>query len=186
MPSVTLVDIALSDREGGDMDVNETIVQAWLETKDYLVRRRLRYDLSAGSWSSVSDVDLLAYSPKKDERLAVLITAWMTQRISPSHLKPGGIISKKLSNFLSPQADKAIRAELNPPAGKNYERWFVVGKVSPAAEAAIVSGFPGIKVITFDIVMQELVNWIKNDQLYLPHESETLQTIRALVWTKLL
>ena len=56
------------------MDVNETIVGAWLDTKGFFVRKRLKYDLSvAKDWSSVSDVDLLGYNPNGGTRVAALV-----------------------------------------------------------------------------------------------------------------
>ncbi len=167
------------------MDVNEAIVQTWLETKGFLVRRRVRYDLSKGKWSSVSDVDLLAYNPKTGKRVAVLVTAWMTQTISLSHVKVDGAIGKKRKNFMSPEASTKLRAELNVSSDKDYERWWVLSPVSHEARAQI-EGSSEIKVVEFGEVMRELVGWVRDDNLYLPHESEALQTIRALEWSKLL
>jgi hypothetical protein len=169
------------------MDVNETIVQAWLETKGFLVRGRLRYDMSGGNWGSVSDIDLIAYNPKTDQRVAVLVTAWLTQNISPSYIKSDKPIGKKLTNFCSVEASKALEDALCNTPGIKYQRWLILGKYSKEAELAIRTGFPHIdEIIPFRQVMQELVKFIKNGNASLPHESEALETIRALHWCQLI
>ncbi len=160
------------------MDVNETIVQAWLETKEFFVRGRLKYDLSGGSWGSVSDIDLIAYNPKTNQRVAVLVTAWLTQNISPSYIKPDKPIGKKLSNFCSTAASQALG---NSFGSNIYERWLVLGRYSSQAEKTIRTSFPSINnILPFRQVMEELVFFVKSGNASLPHESEALETIRAL------
>lgn len=171
------------------MDVNETIVEAWLESSGFLVRRRLRYDLSGGAWSSVSDIDLLAYDPVKNKRIAVLVTAWMTQSISPSYFKAGTPLHSKLTHFSSPPASEAIRSAFGVSSDQKFERWFVVGRLgshSKEAVANICQSFSITRVVEFQEVMVDLVEYVKSQATWLPQESEALQTIRALVWSHLL
>lgn len=171
------------------MDVNETIIRAWLESKGFLVRSRLRYDLSpSGDWSSASDIDLIGHNPKTGQNVAVLITAWMTQTIAPSQFNVGKPIRKKLENFSSPAAQAAIRKALGIRKGKKWWRWFVVSRVSPTSKAQVETLCkPYVdKVFEFREVMEDLVNYVRATELYFPHESEALQTIRALLWCKLI
>ena len=167
------------------MDVNETIVAAWLESKDFFVRKRLRYDLSGGPWSSVSDVDLLGYNPNGPTRVAALVTAWMTQNITPSHIKKGGVLSHALKNFSGPEASRKIQEAFNVSNDGDFHRRWVVGRLGSRTRSQVQATCQSlriVRVIEFREVLTDLVQFVKKDSKYLPHESEALQTIRALEW----
>ena len=172
------------------MDVNETIVGTWLEAKGFFVRQRLKYDLSgAKDWSSVSDVDLLGYNPNGATRVAALVTAWMTQSITPSHIKTGGVLSHALRNFLGPEATSEIKKVFDVSDEKDFQRWWVVGRLGSRTRSdvqATCQSLGIVRVIEFREVVTDLVQFVKDDAKYLPHESEALQIIRALVWNGLL
>ncbi len=57
------------------MDTNEQIVRAWLETQGFLVKSRLRYEMTSGKYKGMSDIDLIAHRLHDGKRIAVDITA---------------------------------------------------------------------------------------------------------------
>ena len=169
------------------MDVNETIVGAWLESKGYFLRRRLKYDLSnERNWSSASDVDLLAYNPEDNHRVAVMVTAWMTIGITPSHIKPGGRLRKTFNNFKSKWAEEAISDAFKLSDGESFDRWWVVGKLGADSKKQVQVECEKLsvsKVFEFERVFEDLIGFISQGNRWFPHESETLQVLRALHWT---
>ena len=169
------------------MDVNETIVAAWMESKEYFIRKRLKYDLSGGTWSSVSDVDVLGYRPNDDHRVAVLVSAWMTMPVSPSFLKKGKRLHSALSNFVSTEATTAM-TEVFGTSDQPIERWLVLGRIGSQSRELVLERcreFSIAQVFEFREVLEDSIEF-ERDNHWSPHASEVLQTIRALKWTELL
>lgn len=183
------------------MDINEQIVRAWLEIQGFLVKGRLKYKVtrpviyrSKGEVKHTgwSDIDLIAYRWRDQKRVAVDISAWMTQYISLSYVTEGrgGLhVSsyQRLFKSSSPEARSALRQEFGVHDDNEYEIWLVVSFLAPTqkeqVEAECLKHVD--RVIEFREIMNELVDYIKRDPK-LPREAEALQTIRALVLCKIL
>ena len=92
------------------MDINEQIVRSWLETQGFLVKSRLRYEMTSGKYKGWSDIDLIANRLHDGKKVAVDITAWMTQYISLSYVRnPGHYAYYRLFKSSFPEARAAIR-----------------------------------------------------------------------------
>lgn len=169
------------------MDINEQIGRAWFEIQGFLVKSRLRYQVTKGKYKGWSDIDLIAYRHHDGKKVAVDITAWMTEYISLSYVtdSKSGPYYRLFSSF--PEARSAIRQEFGVHNDKQYEIWLVVSYLAPTqkeqVEAECLKHVN--RVIEFPTIMRELVDYIKQapgpDQ-----ETEALQTIRALVLSEIL
>ena len=161
------------------MDVNEQIVRAWLETQNFLVKSRLRYKVNRG-WS---DIDLIALRLHDSKRVAVDISAWMTESITFSYVKdPKSDTFYRLFKSSSKDARSAIREEFGVHYDNQYELWLVVSYVSRTQREQVLTECLKYvdRVIEFPEIMKYLVNFI-NDNPNRTYDSEALQTIRALV-----
>ena len=170
------------------MDINEQIVRAWLETQDYLVKSRLRYKLTTDKGVGWSDIDLIAYRLHDGKRVAVDITAWMTEYISLSYVTdPNKNSYYRLFKSSFPEARAAIRKEFGVHNNKQYEIWLVVSYLSPKQKEQVKAQCLKHvdKVIEFPEIMEDLVKYIKKNPNP-PQETEALQTIRALVLCEIL
>jgi len=170
------------------MDINEEIVRAWLETQGFLVKSRLKYEITSGKYKGISDVDLIAYRLHDNKRVAVDITAWMTQYISLSYVtKPNHYAYYRLFKSSFPEARAAIRKEFGVHSDSQYEIWLVVSYLAPTqkdkVEAECLKHVD--HVVEFPTIMGELVDYIKRNPGP-PQETEALQTIRALVQCEVL
>ncbi len=166
------------------MDVNEQIVRAWLEMHNYLVKSRLRYKVNRG-WS---DIDLIAYQLHDRKHVAVDISAWMTENITLSYVKdPKSDLFYRLFKSNSAEARAAIRKEFGVHNDNQYELWLVVSYLSPTQREQVLTECQKHvdRVIEFPEIMKDLVKYVK-DNSNMTHESEALQTIRALVLCEIL
>ena len=169
------------------MDINEQIVRAWFETQGFLVRSRLRYKVTRGKYTGWSDVDLIAYRLHDGKRVAVDITAWMTEYISLSYVtdpESGSYYRLFKSSF--PEARAAIRKEFGVDNDNQYEIWLVTSYLAPTQRDRVQAEC--LKhvdcVVEFPKIMKDLVEYIK--QAPGPaQETEALQTIRALVLSEI-
>ena len=170
------------------MDINEQIVRAWLEIQGFLVKSRLRYQVTRGKYKGWSDVDLIAYRLHDGKKVAVDITAWMTEYISLSYVtdpESGSYYRLFKSSF--PEARSAIRQEFGVHYDKQYEIWLVISYLAPTQREQVESECLKHvdRVVEFPKIMKDLVDYIK--QAPGPtQETEALQTIRALVLCEIL
>jgi len=170
------------------VDINEQIVRAWLEIQGFLVKSRLRYEMTSGKYKGWSDIDLIAHRLHDGKRVAVDISAWMTQYISLSKVtKEESYSYYRLFKSSLPEARSAIRQEFGVHNDNQYEIWLVVSFLSPKqreqVEAECLKHVD--RVIEFPEIMKALVEYIKNNPGP-TRESEALQTIRALVLCEIL
>ena len=168
------------------MDVNESIVAAWLEIQGFLVRKRVLVDLSKKEdWSSAGDVDIVGWRPTQPARVAVMVTAWMTQNVTPSDMTTGQLYGT-LNNFVSDESDRAIRHVLGDLDDNDYQRWWVVGRLGNRSRDEVkdraLHDYGIVRVFEFKEIMAKMVLFVKYEHKWLPHESESLQTLRALEW----
>ena len=165
------------------MDINEQIVRAWLETQGFLVKSRLRYKITRGKYTGWGDIDLIAYRLHDGKRVAVDISAWMTEYISLSFVTdPESNSYYRLFKSGLPEARSAIRQEFGVHNDNQYEIWLVVSFLAPTQKEQVKAECLKHvdRVIEFKEIMNELVDYIKHDPKP-PREAEALQTIRALV-----
>ena len=189
------------------MDINEQIVRSWLEIQGFLVKSRLRYKVirpifhlgtrTGDKWKKVkyggwSDIDLIGYRWHDGRRVAVDISAWMTEYISLSYVTEGrgGVHAssyERLFKSCSPEARSALRQEFGVHDDNEYEIWLVVSFLAPTQKERVKAECLKHvdRIIEFKEIMNELVDYIKCDPK-LPQEAEALQTIRALVLCKIL
>ncbi len=170
------------------MDINEQIVRSWLETQGFLVKSRLRYEITSGKYKGWGDIDLIAYRLHDGKRVAVDITAWMTQYISLSYVtNPNHYAYYRFFKSSFPEARAEIRQEFCVHNYNQYEIWLVISYLAPTqkekVEAACLRHVD--RVVEFPTIMKELVDYIK--QAPGPaQETEALQTVRALVLSEIL
>jgi hypothetical protein len=112
------------------MDANEQIVRIWLETQGFLVQEKLKYKITGGRSSGWGDINLLAYHPASNKRVAIDVTAWMTEKITLFYVNPGGDTHKRLSTITSSEARAAIRQAFGVTSDNQYEIWHVVSFIS--------------------------------------------------------
>ena len=170
------------------MDINEQIVRSWLETQGFLVKSRLKYEVTSGKYKGVSDIDLIAHRLHDGRRVAVDITAWMTQYISLSYVRnPSHYAYYRLFKSSFPEARAAIRKEFGVHNDKQYEIWLVLSYLAPTQRKQVeVQCLKHVdRVIEFPTIMRELVDYIKKNPGP-SQETEALQTIRALVLSEIL
>ena len=170
------------------MDINEQIVRVWLETQGFLVKSRLRYEMTSGKYKGISDIDLIAHRLHDGKRIAVDITAWMTQYISLSKVtNPNHYAYYRLFKSSFPEARAAIRQEFGVHNDKQYQIWLVVSYLSPTQKEKVKAECLKHvdRVIEFPVIMKELVDYVKQNPGP-TQETEALQTIRALVWSEIL
>ncbi len=170
------------------MDNNEQIVRVWLETQGFLVQNRTKYKVSRGSSSGWSDIDLIAYKPSDGKRVAVDVTAWMTEKIRFSYVSNSANGTyKRLHNITSNEARSAIRQAFGVKSDDEYEIWHIVSFISDAQRKQVEEEILKYvnRVIEFPDIMKNLVEYIKNNR-NVTQESEALHTIRALVLCKLI
>ena len=170
------------------MDINEQIVRAWLEIQGFLVKSRLRYEMTSGKYKGWSDIDLIAYRLHDGKKVAVDISAWMTQNISLSKVtKEEGYQYYRLFKSSLPEARSAIRREFGVHNDNQYEIWLVVSYLSPKQKEQVEAECLKYvdRVIEFPEIMNALVEYIKGNSGP-TQESEALQTIRALVLCEIL
>jgi hypothetical protein len=170
------------------MDINEQIVRSWLEIQGFLVKGRLRYKITAEKSAGWGDIDLIAYSLHDGKRVAVDISAWMTENISLSYVtKPQSNSYYRLFKSSYPEARSAIRKDFGVQYDNQYEIWLVVSFLSPTqkqqVEAECLKHVD--RVIEFPQIMKELVAHIRSDPNP-TQDTEALQTIRALVLCEIL
>lgn len=170
------------------MDINEQIVRSWLEIQGFLVKSRLKYEMTSGKYKGWSDIDLIAYRLYDGKRVAVDITAWMTQYIILSYVtNPNHDAYYRLFKSSYPEARAAIRQEFGVHDDKQYEIWLVVSYLSPTkkqqVEAECLKHVD--RVIEFPTIMDELVDYIRQKPGP-TQEAESLQTIRALILSEIL
>lgn len=170
------------------MDINEQIVRAWLETQGFLVKSRLRYKITSGKYTGWGDIDLIAYRLHDGKRIAVDITAWMTEYISLSYVtNPESNSYYRLFKSSFPEARSAIRQEFGVQYDNQYEIWLVVSYLAPTQKDKVKAEC--LKhvnhVVEFPEIMQSLVDYIKSNPNP-TQEAEALQTIRALVLSDIL
>ena len=109
------------------MDVNEQIVRSWLEIQSYLVKSRIKYKITTEKSAGWGDIDLIAYRLHDGKRVAVDISAWMTEDISLSYVtKPDSNSYYRLFKSASKEARAALRKEFGVHSDKQYELWLVV------------------------------------------------------------
>jgi predicted RecB family endonuclease len=170
------------------MDINEQIVRSWLETQGFLVKSRLRYKITKGKYTGWGDIDLIAIRLHDGKRVAIDITAWMTEYISLSYVtdpKSGSYYRLFKSSF--PEARAAVRQELGVHNDKQYEIWLVVSYLAPTQKEQVrAECLKHVdRVIEFPQIMKELVDYIRSNSKP-SQETEALQTIRALVLSEIL
>ncbi len=170
------------------MDINEQIVRAWLETQGFLVKSRLRYKVTRGKYTGWGDIDLIAYRLHDGKRVAVDITAWMTEYISLSYVtNPESNSYYRLFKSSFPEARSAIRQEFGVQYDNQYEIWLVVSYLAPTQKEEVKAEC--LKhvdhVAEFPEIMKDLVDYIRRNPNP-TQEAEALQTIRALVLTDIL
>lgn len=186
------------------MDINEQIVRAWLEIQGFLVKSRLKYKVKrvvhrrggkrrlskwrTDTYTGWSDIDLIAHRPYDGKRVAVDITAWMTEYISLSYVNDSRSNSYyRLFKSSFPEARVAIRQEFGVHNDKQYEIWLVVSYLAPTqkeqVEAECLKHVD--RVVEFPTIMKELVDYIRQNPGP-SQENEALQTIRALVLSEIL
>ena len=165
------------------MDISEQIVRAWLEINEFLVQRRIRYKIYSGGSAGWSDIDLIGYRVRDHKRVAVDISAWMTENITLSY-----VTNKKSNTYYrlfkssSPEARATIRKAFGVNSDDQYELWLVVSYIGPKQRADVEAQCLKHvnRVVEFPTIMKELVDHVKNDPNP-PRETEVLQTIRALM-----
>lgn len=170
------------------MDTNEQIVRSWLEIKGYLVKSRLKYKVARGKYSGWSDIDLIAYRQHDGKRVAVDISAWMTESISLSYVtNKESDLFYSLFKSSSPEARSAIRQEFGVHDDKQYEIWLVLSFLAPTQREKVrAECLKHVdRVIEFPGIMRDLVEYVKNNPNP-TQETEALQTIRALVLCEIL
>jgi hypothetical protein len=170
------------------VDINEQIVRSWLEIQGYLVKSRLRYKVTRGKYSGWSDIDLIAYRLHDGKRVAVDITAWMTEYISLSYVtdKKSGSYYRLFKSSL-PEARSAIRQEFGVQDDNQYEIWLVLSFLAPKQREKVrAECLKHVnRVIEFTEIMRDLVEYVKKNPNP-TQETEALQTIRALVLCEIL
>ncbi len=165
------------------MDNNEQIVRIWLETKGFLVHNRLKYKVAREQSSGWSDIDLLAYRPTDNKRVAIDVTAWMTEKITLSYVNnPSNGTYQRLHNITSSVARSAIRSAFGVANDNEYEIWHVVSFISENQKDQVMNECLRYvnRIVEFPEIMRDLVAYIRNNP-NINQESETLQTIRALI-----
>lgn len=164
------------------MDNNEQIVRTWLETQGFLVLNRLKYKVSKGGSSGWSDIDLIAYRPSDNKKVAVDVTAWMTEKIRFSYVNnPTSGTYKRIHNISSSVARSAIREAFSAESDGDYEIWHVVSFISDAQREQVLTECHKYvnRVIEFPEIMRDLIEYVKKNA-NITQESESLHTIRAL------
>jgi hypothetical protein len=170
------------------MDLNEQIVRSWLEIKGFLVKGRLKFKVTKGKSPGWSDIDLIAYRLHDNKRVALDISAWMTERISLSYINnPDSKIWYRLLKISLPEAKSAIRECFGVHNDEQYETWLVLSSISKVQRQKVLEEFFKYvdRVVEFREIMQDLVNYIKENP-NISQENEALQTIRALVLCELI
>ena len=170
------------------MDINEQIVRSWLETQGFLVKSRLKYEMTSGKYKGWSDIDLIANRLNDGKKVAVDITAWMTQYISLSKVtNPSHYAYYRLFKSSFPEARAAIRQEFGVHNDKQYQIWLVVSYLSPTQKEKVQAECLKHvdRVIEFPVIMKELVDYVRQN-LGPAQETEALQSTRALIWSEIL
>ena len=170
------------------MDINEQIVRSWLEIQGFLVKSRLRYKVTREKGTGWSDIDLIANRLHDGKKVAVDITAWMTEYISLAYVTdPGSVSYYRLFKSSFPEARSALRQEFGVHYDNQYEIWLVVSFVAPRQREQVKAECLNHvdRVIEFTEIMKDLVGHIRSNPNP-TQETEALQTIRALVLCEIL
>ena len=170
------------------MDVNEEIVRVWLQEKGFLVRERLKFKVKgARKAPGYADVDLIGYRLSDRKYVAVDISAWMTENITLSYLKAGSDNRHRLLKITDPEYREAIRKYLGVANDDQYEIWLVVSFISKIQYETVKNELLKYvdEVFEFPEIMNFLIEKIKENPK-MSRETESLQTIRALVLCGLL
>jgi hypothetical protein len=165
------------------MDNNEQIVRTWLETQGFLVQNRLKYKVYRGNSSGWCDIDLIAFRPSDEKKVAVDVTAWMTEKIRYSDVtNPNRGTYYRIRNISSKESRSEIRKAFNVNDNKDYEIWHVVSFISDNQREQVTKELLKCvdRVVEFPDIMKDLINYIKQNP-NVTQETETLHTIRALV-----
>lgn len=135
-----------------------------------------------------SDIDLIANRLHDGKKVAVDISAWMTEYISLSYVsnaKSDPYYRLFKSSF--PEARSALRQEFGVHYDNQYEIWLVVSFVAPRQREQVKAECLNHvdRVIEFTEIMKDLVGHIRSNPNP-TQETEVLQTIRALVLCEIL
>ena len=148
------------------MDINEQIVRSWLEIQRFLVKSRLRYKVTKEKGVGWSDIDLIANRLHDGKKVAVDITAWMTEYISLAYVTDPGIGSYyRLFKSSFPEARSALRQEFGVHYDNQYEIWLVVSFLAPTQKEQVrAECLKHVdRLIEFTEIMTELVDYIKRN-----------------------
>lgn len=170
------------------MDISEQIIRGWLEIQGFLVQSRIRYKVYSERSAGWSDIDMIGYRVKDHKRVAVDISAWMTEYITLSYVtKEDSNTYYRLFKSSFDEAREAIRRAFGVNSDDQYELWLVVSFIGPKQKAAVEAECLKHvdRVIEFPTIMRDLVDYIRKNS-NLPQETEALQTIRALVLCEML
>lgn len=148
------------------MDVNEEIVRAWLQEQGFLVKGRLKFKVKGERKSSgYTDVDLIGLNLHSGMKVAVDISAWMTETISMSYLEDA-TTKYRLFKMTYPEARKSIKDCLGIAYDNQYESWLVVSRISERQRDKVEQRIKenGIdRVIEFKEILTDLIHKIKDD-----------------------
>ena len=131
---------------------------------------------------------MIGYRVRDHKRVAVDISAWMTEYITLLYVTNENSNSYyRLFKSSSQEARNAIRRAFGVNSDDQYELWLVVSFIGPKQKSDVEAECLKHvnRVIEFPTIMEDLVGYIKKDPNP-PQETEALQTIRALVLCEML
>jgi hypothetical protein len=164
-------------------DVNELIVQQWLELQGKVCTTNFTFWTTRRRIGGTSDIDIVAFDPRPGQsRWSVYeVKGWHSEVMGPATLKDPKL-EWRIFHFTSDEAKSALK-EYTRALPEDIEYVLVVSKLPKSKEkreAAIkICKEKGVdRVIEFKDVLKDVIEKIEKNKNY--GHSEFLQTLRLL------
>ena len=161
-------------------DVNESIVRLYFESRGFLVRTNVQFfkpkEKTGKQSSGYGDLDLVIMNPHTGEKAVVGVSAWHTERITPSYIDEWG---HRIFNFVD---DLALQKATEIFGTSDLKKILVVSRLGARPESRQTfikkAHKKGVdEILEFPEILRDLVDYVKVKPSY---DNEVLQIIRLL------
>jgi len=156
----------------------ELIVKKYFELKGYFVQTNVKYKVENG----YSDIDLVIYHPKKNEKAIVEVKSWFNyQKFTPSIAE-----NENLYSFLSKEAIDEAKIVLDCQNTNEIKKYFVVHEFGPKYpdKTKKIMEEKGVKVIEFKHIIETIIEKTESNIDY--GDNEIQQLIRIMKYYDLI
>jgi len=156
----------------------ELIVKKYFELKGYFVQTNVKYKVK----NVYSDIDLVIYHPKKNEKAIVEVKSWFSyQKFTPSIAE-----NENLYSFLSKEAIDEAKVVLNCQNPTEIKKYFVVHEFGPKypEETREIMKKKGVEIIEFRDILKTIIEKTDDSQDY--GDNEIQQLIRIMKYYDLI